>query len=457
MRLLHDTGVTFEEYQYYAARTRAEEDSLPPPPEASGVQAILTRLIPNLKTEEPLTEDTVHHNVSDLRQRMHISDEEWANASRAVRTASAGAVFYLITTDILGPFSLPYALATTGWGFSFQAWLRHVHCVWSHGRIYSGYLLWSAFMGLDSHEFPLNNYGDIAFRVYGHTVRHVFNFLQVIQLIFMVSAIIISNGQALSEAAKFNLCYAVCCLVWALIGFFLGQIRTLRQFSWLPVQTSVGLPNTTNFSAAIVGLMQAVYAYGGAMIFVEFMSELRQPRDFLKGMWSAQLFIYLCYMVYGMIMYHFQGQYCVNPSYLSIPGYSIQTAGNVMAMVSALIAAILYGNIGAKAITSAVCILQFSYTFPPFLHIAYNIQRHAVLPGEGFDPATGQTLRHDGGLPRIWRGFFAKYWYVNVFNVIYFLGALATAGIGIWSAIEGLIEVYAEPQEGAFVCHSPLE
>jgi hypothetical protein len=47
---------------------------------------------------------------------MTITDEEWTNASRALRTATRGAIFYLITTDILGPFGLGYAFATMGWG-----------------------------------------------------------------------------------------------------------------------------------------------------------------------------------------------------------------------------------------------------------------------------------------------------------------------------------------------------
>lgn len=42
------------------------------------------------------------------------------------------------------------------------------------------------------------------------------------------------------------------------------------------------------------------------------------------------------------------GQYVINPSYLGISQYNFQTAGNVFAMVSALIAAALYGNIGIK-------------------------------------------------------------------------------------------------------------
>lgn len=94
--------------------------------------------------------------------------------------------------------------------------------------------------------------------------------------------------------------------------------------------------------------MQAVYAYGGAMLFTAFMSEMRRPHDFVKGMWGAQFFIYVCYMLYGLYMYGFQGQYVQNPSYLGISPYVWQSVGNVLAMVTALIAAALYGNIGVK-------------------------------------------------------------------------------------------------------------
>lgn len=53
-------------------------------------------------------------------------------------------------------------------------------------------------------------------------------------------------------------------------------------------------------------------------------------------------------MFYGLFMYGYQGQYSINPSYLGISSYGLQTAGNVFAMVSAVIAAALYGNIGIK-------------------------------------------------------------------------------------------------------------
>ncbi len=186
----------------------------------------------------------------------------------------------------------------------------------------------------------MRTYGDIAFRVYGTGVRHMVNILQSIQLLFNVGVIVIANGQALSQVSKFKLCYAICCLVFALAGFFLGQVRTLQKFGWLanaaiwmnvfilimtmgvvahslpnyqgvaasagaalggdsvtqnpdgsfpPITTSAGLPpDSRGFVGAVDGLMQAVYAYGGAMLFTEFMSEMKRPRDFWKGMICAQ-------------------------------------------------------------------------------------------------------------------------------------------------------------------------
>ena len=62
-------------------------------------------------------------------------------------------------------------------------------------------------------------------------------------------------------------------------------------------------------------------------------------------------------MFYGLFMYGYQGQYVVNPSYLGISQYGVQTAGNVFAMLSAVIAAGLYGNIGVKGAKPAFHLL----------------------------------------------------------------------------------------------------
>jgi hypothetical protein len=112
---------------------------------------------------------------------------------------------------------------------------------------------------------------------------------------------------------------------------------------------------------------------------------------------------------------------------------------------------------GLTGIVAAVCILQFTYTFPPLLSIAYMIKKNALLPEERFDPATGEVRKVDSGFRRMIRGFFAHRWYMNVFNVLYMLGAFALAGLGSYGAIENLISAFATGTTNSFVCKSPLE
>ena len=54
--------------------------------------------------------------------------------------------------------------------------------------------------------------------------------------------------------------------------------------------------------------------------------------------------------MFGLFVYGFQGNAVINPANQGITAYSYQTATNVLSLVSALIAAGLYGNIGMKVI-----------------------------------------------------------------------------------------------------------
>jgi hypothetical protein len=208
----------------------------------------------------------------------------------------------------------------------------------------------------------------------------------------------------------------------------------------------------------------------------------------------------------GMVVYSAQGQFSFNPAYQGIPNaaYRFQTLGNAVSFISALIAALLYGNIGIKVFYSAVlrdvfklppldhkrgkllwvaivpiywvlawiiaaavpqianltsfvgaaCILQFTYTFPPILLVGYNCQKDAMLPEEEFDPRTGQTTRVDDGWRRWARGYKKKF-AINTFDVLYSLAALATAGLGLYASGTGMHETFKATKLTPFTCANP--
>ena len=119
-RLLHDPTVTFEEYRYFAELTRAEEletaqteplstgimQTIFPTKSSTGVKPISTSPGSPGSSTNGEDEKALSQMNSDRQHKLTISDTEWTNASRAMRTASGAACFYLITTDILGPFGI---------------------------------------------------------------------------------------------------------------------------------------------------------------------------------------------------------------------------------------------------------------------------------------------------------------------------------------------------------------
>ncbi|PQE18786.1 transmembrane amino acid transporter protein [Rutstroemia sp. NJR-2017a WRK4] len=555
---IHDPSITFEEYVYWAEITRAEEkaanaryiEARGPRTLKSTIMSRFTRgkaahdsydtpPVQSIAGDEKngLDEKSVVPGGSpETAHRSAVSDAEWKRASRAVRTAGWSGVFYLITTDILGPFSVPL-----------------IDTVFGAFALYSGWQIYHIFLNLDSDKFPLKSYGDLFFRVYGTWARHAINILQSIQLLFTVAVLILSNGQSISQIAKGNLCFIVCLVIFMAAGLLIGQIRTLQRFGWLanfavwinvlilficmgvaansppnydtveksygpnfgpgPVHRYAGTPPAgkasggDGFVGSLNGLNQAVYSYGGAMLFVAFLAEMRHPWDFWKGLLCADIFIYVVYMFFGLFVYSYQGQYAYNPVMQGLSPYNWQTAANIMNIITGLIAAALYGNIGIKVayievfqgllrappltskagkilwiglvplywviafvicaaipqfsyisgLVGAVCILQFTYTFPAILAVGYQIKKDAMIAGEEhFDPQTGTYNRRDTGVKRWVRGFKVR-WYWNVFNFIYFLGALTTAALGIYSSCLGLISAFSGSSVAtSFGCGGPV-
>jgi len=269
-------------------------------------------------------------------------------------------------------------------------------------------------------------------------------------------------------------------------------------------------PGDIPFNLKVSGVMQAVFAYGGAMIFVEMMNEMKRPYDFWKGAISAQLFIFCVYLFYGVFVYHFQGQFTIITANLGISVYSLQTVTNVFGIITGMIAAALYGNIGVKVIytnvlqtyfgapematrggritwifsvlaywafafvfasaipslssmstlVAAACIFQFTYTFPPIIWLSYTMQKDAMIGDEPWTPGKNinQTRVDSWRSASRWKRGFAPLWYVKSFLIVIFLAALATAGLGMYSGILGIKATFAIPGSHAtsFGCASPV-
>ncbi|KAJ7674389.1 transmembrane amino acid transporter protein-domain-containing protein, partial [Mycena rosella] len=384
----HSSAVPFEAYLHFAALQRSEEDNSGSTHDGRFVHRL--NLLSSHKGANVNIDAAPH-----LESHREIPLSERETASRALRLASWSSVFYLITTDILGPFNAPFAISQVGWvpGVILYFFMGLI-------ALYTGLLLWRLYIRLDSLRYPIRSYADIVERIFGTRARRVSTVLQGLQLVIFVGIICLSNAQALAQIAKHNICFSVCIVIWALLGMVIGQIRTLKNFGWLAnaavwfnlliIFTSMGFVahSPPNYAAALSslgtpfgpvetqlfakiplfsqvnGIMNMVYAYGGAMIFPEMMAEMRRPMDFWKGMILAQALIFSAYLVYGAFVYSQQGAFTLPLAYQGVSKYAWQTVGNALSLVSGIIAAGLYGNIGLKVVYQNV--IEDWFSGPPF-------------------------------------------------------------------------------------------
>jgi hypothetical protein len=119
----HDPSVTFEEYMYYANITRAEELEADKHHRAAmgprtfkstiknrfstGKETHAVANYPPSPTEGMSEKKELDGSSPTRRNLGGVSNSEYKTASRAIRTATWSSAFFLITTDILGPFSVP--------------------------------------------------------------------------------------------------------------------------------------------------------------------------------------------------------------------------------------------------------------------------------------------------------------------------------------------------------------
>jgi hypothetical protein len=87
------------------------------------------------------------------------------------------------------------------------------------------------------------------------------------------------------------------------------------------------------------------------------------------------------------------------------------------------------------------------------------MKRDAIEGEAAYTPgAHASTIRSDTwhDFSRWWRSF-SKRWWLNTFNILLFLAAGATAGLGAFSSIEGIIAGFQGlPAATSFGCGAPV-
>lgn len=188
----------------------------------------------NTHAIDPSSQECSHEKVGDsalapVAPNVNSDlDAEWRQASRALRTAGWGSIFYLITTDILGWGQTPYVFSNTGYGLGVG-----IFVLMGLAAFASGYMIWRVFLGLDSSRFPMVTFGDAFFRLFGPKARHAINILQSFQMFLTVAVVLLGQTLILAQlAGGVNLCLIVCAIIVLVVSMASGYMRSLKILGW---------------------------------------------------------------------------------------------------------------------------------------------------------------------------------------------------------------------------------
>jgi hypothetical protein len=121
--------------------------------------------------------EKVEASVSDGSPTM-VTSEEQDRLYRALRVASWQAVFYLITTDILGFTNASATFQEMGYGAGVLTYTFFYLLAVGAGQI-----IWKMYLAMDSSKFPVVCYADLGERTFGRFIRHLFNVFQSLQYV----------------------------------------------------------------------------------------------------------------------------------------------------------------------------------------------------------------------------------------------------------------------------------
>ena len=272
------------------------------------------------------------------------------------------ALVMIAETISLGILSLPSSMAGLGL-------VPGVILIIGLGAVstYTGYVFWQFKM-----RFPhVHNIADVGEIFLGPIGRELGGLLQTIYLIFIMGSHLLTWTIALNTITE----HATCTIVFSVIGLLLQAVltipRTLKSVSYLSIfafisifaavmvtMVSVGVTRpdptvyatvTTSFASAFSSVMNIIFAFGGHVAFFSFISELKDPRDFPKALYTLQIVNTSLYVIAAVVIYRFAGPGVASPA-LGSGSHLIRKITYGISIPTIVIAGVIYGHVASKYI-----------------------------------------------------------------------------------------------------------
>ncbi|PQE23104.1 amino acid transporter protein [Rutstroemia sp. NJR-2017a WRK4] len=304
-------------------------------------------------------------SMSDVKEAEVLDaygNEEGAEVQYKTMTWWQGSLVMIAENISLGILSLPAVLAKVGL-------IGGLITIIGLGifSTYSGYVLWQFRM-----RYPqITDYGGIGEVLLGPIGRDVFGAAYIIYCVFCMASHLLTFTIAMNVLTN----HATCTIVWGVVGLvifsLLSMNRTLKNVSFLSIisftsilsavmitmvalgvspQAAADAMQATyhpSFPSAFNSISNVVFAYGGHVAWISFISELRNPKEFPKALVLLQTVDISLYFVAALVIYRYAGENVASPALSSnIP--LIRKIAWGIALPTIIIAGVIFAHVTVK-------------------------------------------------------------------------------------------------------------
>ncbi|KAF9738746.1 amino acid transporter [Paraphaeosphaeria minitans] len=228
----------------------------------------------------------------------------------------------------------------------------------------------------------VESFADCGELIAGPLGREVMAAAQLLILIFISAAHILSFAIALNVMTEHATCTVVFSVVGGVISFFCTLPRTLKKVSYFSVSSCISVILAVAMAAIareapapghivlvrpdiplVKGLgpvMNIVLACAGHVTFFGMFSELADPREFKKAVLLNQVFAVVFYVVLASVIYFFAGELVASPVLGSASPLARKIAFGI-ALPTIVIAGVINNHVGCKYVYLRICGVEMAH------------------------------------------------------------------------------------------------
>ncbi|CAO2658720.1 Nn.00g064430.m01.CDS01 [Neocucurbitaria sp. VM-36] len=264
----------------------------------------------------------------------------------------------------LGVLSLPQALAILGL-------VPGLLCILFLGLIatYTGWIIGEFRLAHPS----VHSFADCGQLISGPILREVFAVGQVLILIFIMGAHVLTFAIAMNAMTDHGTCTIVFSVMGLVLCFALGLPRTFKNVSYYSIGSCISIIIAVTLAMIAIGIkkpdagkilavrpdvplvkglgpvMNIVLAYTGHVGFFCFQAELKDPRDFTKALYLEQGIAIIFYTLISVVIYYFAGPLVASPALGSASPLVSKICFGI-ALPTIIVAGVVNGSVASKYI-----------------------------------------------------------------------------------------------------------